>query len=109
MQRPLPRTLPRRGDPLRSPPRRVALAVVVLSLGLGVGSCAPRPRTELVIGLATDLVAPYVDDPLVRVQLTAWRPPNADTPLEDKTWDVAGAAPSLVLPGSFAIYTSDGS
>ena len=74
-----------------------------LCLCLLASGCT-SPRTEVVLGVATDLSA---TDMIDTVQLTATR--DSVTVL-DQTWDISGLpAMPTELPGSFGIYSSDGS
>lgn len=68
-----------------------------------MGSCAP-PRTEIVLGAATDLPAPAMLD---RIVLSVER---EGVEMLHNEWDISGApGEPYELPGSFVIYTSDGS
>ncbi|HEX2574099.1 MAG TPA: hypothetical protein VH877_31425, partial [Polyangia bacterium] len=67
------------------------------------GSCAP-PLSELFVGAATDLSAP---DVLNRVVLSARR---EGVEVVHNEWDISGLPGTpYQLPGSFNIYTNDGS
>lgn len=68
-------------------------------------TCAPKPRTELVVGLATDL-GPSSTDALQEMRLTAWAPYDAEIPAFQRIWNYPGDFPQL--PGSISVYAPDG-
>jgi sugar lactone lactonase YvrE len=75
----------------------------LIVVGLCAASCSPS-RTEILIGVATDLSAPDIID---RVQLSARRE-GVEVLRHD--WDISGIpAQPFELPGSFGIYSTDGS
>lgn len=80
---------------------RTRWSIFALCPMLLVGSCAPR--TELVVGLTTDLVGNA--DPLMTARFTVQREGRIIT---DQTWDL-GANGAQELPGSIGIYTGDSS
>jgi 6-phosphogluconolactonase (cycloisomerase 2 family) len=74
------------------------MAALLLLLG-----CTTN-RTEVVIGVATDLDAP---SQMGTVRMTVSR---EDVPLIEQVWDLPGIpAQPFELPGSFGLYTDDGS
>ncbi len=82
-------------------------AFLCASLAFATFGC--QGRTEIVLGVITDLTAP---DALDRVHLEV-RPtggdPNAD-PLLEQDWPIPGVPDQpYILPGSFGLYSSDGS
>jgi hypothetical protein len=82
--------------------RRLALAALLL-----VAGC--RARTEIVLGVITDFEAPA---PLGWVRLVVHAPGDEDPNHEllHQEWLIPGnGGQEFVLPGSFGIYTSDGS
>jgi hypothetical protein len=80
-----------------------AVGFVAVAAGASLGGCT-YPRTELVIGLMTDLSA---RDMIDTVTLTAER---EDVPLFTQTWVISGIlSEPEELPGSFGVFSSDGS
>ncbi len=78
--------------------RWMALAVVALA---SAGGCA---RTEVLVGVATDIEAPGIVD-LVRLSVT-----REGVELFHNDWDISGI-PNVPneLPGSFGVFSPDGS
>ena len=83
--------------------QRVVLGVAVLLAA--IAGCAEKKRTEIILGLATDLNAP---SPLRSVALKVSHQPD-DMVLATQMWSISGQ-PTLPdeLPGSFAIYSASG-
>src|SRR4051794_24722620 len=73
------------------------------ALGLLLLLSACSARTELIVGLTTDLVGG--PDSLTTVHFTASHDGHVIT---DETWPVGPGGPQA-LPGSIGIYTDDGS
>ncbi|HEY8927538.1 MAG TPA: kelch repeat-containing protein, partial [Polyangia bacterium] len=80
----------------------VALAAVA---AVGAAGCKEKPRTEIIVGIATDLTAPA---PLRKVHLEVTRLPTVsqigeqDFPITDTINDV------FELPGTYALYSETG-
>lgn len=83
----------------------VTLALACL---IGSGACTEKKRTEIVVGLATDLSAPA---PLQLVTLEVTRAADgADAaPLGELSYTISGA-PNVIyeLPGTYGIYSETG-
>ncbi|MSP60448.1 MAG: hypothetical protein EXR72_08910 [Myxococcales bacterium] len=81
---------------------RFGLALLLATAGCG------RARTEILVGVLTDLPAtPGIADRLDRVRLTVNR---GGFPLVMTDWTISGLpGQDDELPGSFGIYTDDGS
>ena len=83
-------------------PSLVALAAVAAA---GAAGCKEKARTEIIVGLATDLTAPA---PLKMVRLEVTRLPSSsqigvqDFPITDTINDV------FELPGTYALYSETG-
>ena len=81
------------------------LILLLAVLGSMIVGCAEKKRTEIILGLATDLNAPT---PLRSVALKVSHQPD-DMVLATQMWSISGQ-PTLPdeLPGSFAIYSASG-
>src|SRR5262249_7910808 len=91
-----------RGDPGDNGAGGMGMRPPVLSL-LARGACTSK-RTEVVIGVATNLDAPTQ---MSSVLMTVSRD---GVPLVVQTWDLPGIpAGRFELPGAFGVYTDDGS
>jgi sugar lactone lactonase YvrE len=69
-------------------------------------ACGCQARTEIVLGVITDLLAPDVLD-TVKLMVT-----NSDTgqTLIERDWSIPGTPNTeFILPGSFGLYSDDGS
>ena len=78
--------------------RLLTLAITILA------ATGCRPRTEIVLGVATDLRAPMALD---NVHIDILRD---GVPVEQQDWPIPGTRTGLfILPGSFGVYSSDGS
>jgi hypothetical protein len=79
--------------------RRLALVAVLCAAGAGC-----KARTEIMIGVATNLLAPSVLDS-VHIDIL-----RDGVPVEQQDWPIPGTRTGqYVLPGSFGVFTSDGS
>ena len=82
-------------------PVMLALACLV-----GAGACREKKRTEIVVGLATDLAAPA---PLQLVTLQVTRVDDGAT-LGKLSYTISGAANMVYeLPGTYGVYSETGS
>jgi hypothetical protein len=71
----------------------------------GVGCKSPGPRTEILLGVATDLTAP---SPLRKVEMTVTRLPE-QLVVGTQEWDISGSLDELYeLPGTYAVYSRGG-
>ncbi|HZS39402.1 MAG TPA: hypothetical protein VFF06_21365 [Polyangia bacterium] len=69
-------------------------------------ACGCKARTEIVLGVITDLLAP---DLLDTVKLTVTNSDNGKTLIE-RDWSIPGTPNTeFILPGSFGLYSEDGS
>jgi len=85
------------------PRSKVTLALVCL---LGLGACAEKKRTEIVVGLATDLSAPA---PLYRVDLQVTRLSDQRTLGQGTSYPISGVSNTVYeLPGTYGIYSEAG-
>ena len=83
--------------------RALALLSSTLMLSAAVG-CS-RNRTEIVIGMATDLTAP---DPLTTVNVQVFSLPD-ETQLSEQAFSISGdLGNAYELPGTFVIYSTGG-
>ena len=86
-----------------SPRIQVALALVFF---LGAGACAEKKRTEIVVGLATDLAAPT---PLYQVSLQVTRLPDGIPLGQATSYPISGISNTVYeLPGTYGIYSESG-
>ena len=80
--------------------------VLVLAALTAIAGCAEKKRTEVILGLATDLDAPT---PLRSVHLQVVRLPEI-VEVGKQDWTITGESNKpYELPGSFAVYSADGS
>lgn len=89
-------------------PARAPLLLVAMTLGgaMTLGACKQESRTEIIVGVATDLRAPA---PLYQVQLTAYRLPGTDKVIADQQFMISGRATlEYGLPGTYAVYSDQG-
>lgn len=83
--------------------RLLALGAALL-LAAG-GACSEKKRTEIVIGLATDLTAPT---PLRSVRMQVYRLPE-NVPIGQQDFPISGSINEVYeLPGTYAVYSEDG-
>ena len=81
----------------------VALLAIVAG---ALGGCGEKKRTEIILGVATDLDAP---DPLALVSLEVFKLPE-NIPVAAQPLDISGNVNSVYeLPGTFAVYSASGS
>ena len=81
-----------------------ALAAVLLA-AVATGGCKEQKRTEIIVGLATDLMAPT---PLASVRLQVLRLPEM-VPIGQQDFPISGDINEVYeLPGTYAIYSEDG-
>lgn len=86
--------------------RRTYVVSLLLAATALVGC---KARTEIVLGVLTDLRAPDVLDQ-VELVVRDTSKPATDDPLIQYQWDISGVPDQpFVLPGSFGLYSSDGS
>jgi len=83
---------------------KVSLALVCL---VGAGACHEKKRTEIVVGLATDLAAPT---PLGKVIIQVTKLPDQFPIGEATTYPISGAIDTVYeLPGTYGVYSDSGS
>jgi len=87
--------------------RTFALHLIALTGAMTLGACKTETRrTEIVVGVATDLKAPA---PLYQVQMTAYRLPG-NTVLAEQQFMISGLIDyDYELPGTYAVYSDQGS
>src|SRR4051794_3850519 len=78
--------------------------LVACALGAAAGPGCVEKRTQIVVGVATDMPAP---DLLDRVRLTVLRD---GVTTQQESWTITGLpAQPFELPGSFGVFSDDGS
>ena len=88
-------------------PAATAIVVALLAMIAGAlgGGCREKKRTEIILGVATDLDAP---DPLTLVSLEVFNLPN-DIPVATQPLDISGNVNGIYeLPGTFGVYSASG-
>jgi len=92
---------------LSKPPlsRRWWALAAVVAAAVASGGCKEQKRTEIIVGLATDLMAPT---PLASVRLQVFRLPEM-VPIGQQDFPISGDINEVYeLPGTYAIYSEDG-
>jgi hypothetical protein len=85
------------------PRLQVALALVCLA---GAAACTEKKRTEIVVGLATDLAAPA---PLYQVSLQVTKLPDGFPLGQATSYPISGVSDTIYeLPGTYGIYSDSG-
>jgi hypothetical protein len=83
----------------------LALAGVVALVGTAGTGCGQKKRTEIIVGLATDLTAPT---PLRSVQMQVFRLPQM-VPIGEQEFMISGDINEVYeLPGTYAVYSEKG-
>ena len=91
--------------------RRYARCLLLATAGIGamaLGGCKQTNRTEIVVGVATDLKAPA---PLYQVELTAYRLANnvmGDVIAQQQFMISGQVSLQYGLPGTYAVYSDQG-
>lgn len=89
--------------------RRLGAQLSLLALvatAMTLGGCKQTNRTEIVVGVATDLKAPA---PLYQVQVTAYRLPGTNDVIGEQQFMISGSIKfEYELPGTYAIYSDQG-
>ena len=84
--------------------RALGLGLALIALGLG-GGCGDKKRTEVMLGVATDLDAP---DPLTLVDLQVFKLPE-EIPVAGQGLEISGNINTVYeLPGTFGVYSASG-
>ena len=80
--------------------------VGALAVALGLTGCAAKKRTEIILGLATDVDAPK---PLRSVTLQVFNPPTASVVADEQDLTISGTLDEVYeLPGTYGVYSADG-
>ncbi len=80
--------------------------VGALAVALGLTGCAAKKRTEIILGLATDVDAPM---PLRSVTLQVFNPPTASVVADEQDLQISGSLDEdYELPGTYGVYSADG-
>ena len=80
--------------------------VGALAVALGVTGCAGKKRTEIILGLATDVDAPA---PLQSVTLQVFNPPSSSVVADEQELSISGTLDEVYeLPGTYGVYSADG-
>jgi len=88
-----------------APAFRYLLAVAGIG-AMALGGCKQTNRTEIVVGVATDLKAPA---PLYQVNLTAYRLPGTNDVIAQQQFMISGQVSlQYGLPGTYAVYSEQG-
>jgi streptogramin lyase len=80
--------------------------VGALAVALGLTGCAAKKRTEIILGLATDVDAPA---PLRSVTLQVFNPPTSSVVADEQDLTISGTLDEeYELPGTYGVYSADG-
>jgi hypothetical protein len=97
--------MPAMGSCMTAPARTAAVLALSLIVAGATGGCGEKKRTEIILGVATDLDAP---DPLTLVSLEVFKLPE-NIPVAMQPLDISGNVNSVYeLPGTFAVYSASG-
>src|SRR3954447_68885 len=84
----------------------VAVATIVTGLALAGAACSEKKRTEVVVGLATDLTAPT---PLAQVNMTVIRLPQGVPIGAGGVFPISGVVDNVFsLPGTYGVFSDAG-
>ena len=83
----------------------VRVVMVLATITVAASGCGEKKRTEIVLGLATDLDAPV---PLASVQMQVTRLPDG-LPIGQQDFPISGNINSdYELPGTYGVYSASG-
>jgi streptogramin lyase len=81
-------------------------AIGALAVALALTGCAAKKRTEIILGLATDVDAPA---PLQSVTLQVFNPPTSSSVADEQDLTISGTLDEVYeLPGTYGVYSADG-
>ncbi|HEX4406547.1 MAG TPA: NHL repeat-containing protein [Polyangia bacterium] len=80
--------------------------VGALAVALALTGCAAKKRTEIILGLATDVDAPA---PLRSVTLQVFNPPTSTVVADEQDLTISGTLDEVYeLPGTYGVYSANG-
>jgi concanavalin A-like lectin/glucanase superfamily protein len=84
----------------------VAITTIVAGLALAGAACSEKKRTEVIVGLATDLTAPT---PLAQVNVTVTRLPQGVPVGATGVFKISGVVDNVyALPGTYGVFSDAG-